>query len=139
MHPTPQVPGTSIIVPVSDMGRTLPFFTDVMGFTHEVGSVDYGYCLVRRGALMVAMVNAADDAALRATANNISAQFWIEDLDGYWAEIEPRATALPEGRVRAPFNQSYGTREFHIKDPDGFLMLFTQLQVAPKGAQTDAP
>ncbi|GAB5449285.1 VOC family protein [Gymnodinialimonas sp.] len=131
MYPTPQVPGVSPVVPVSDMGATLAFFTDVMGFTHEVGSVDYGYCLVRRGPVMVAMVNAADAQALRATANNISAQFWIDDLEDYWAEIAPRVATLPEGRARAPFTQSYGTREFHIKDPDGFLMLFTQLQIAP--------
>lgn len=127
--PTPQVSGTSTIVPVSNMADSLAFYTDVLGFAHEVGSVDYGYVLVRRGALMVAMVNAADEQALRAARTNISAQLWVEDLEGLWAELAPRLADLPEGRVAAPFNQSYGTREFHIKDPDGFLMLFTQLQV----------
>lgn len=77
---------------------------------------------------MVALVTAADDAALAATATNISAQMWVDDLASYWTEIKPHLADLPEGRVRAPFDQSYGTREFHIKDPDGFLMLFTQLQ-----------
>ena len=31
---------------------------------------------------------------------------------------------LPEDRVRAPFDQPYGMREFHVKDPDGCLLLF---------------
>lgn len=128
MYPTPRVSGTSPIVPVSDLAATLAFYTDVLGWTQEVGNAHHGYALVRRGALMVAMVNAADDAALHATSHNISAQLWIDDLDAYWAEIAPQLKNLPEGRVRAPFNQSYGTREFHLKDPDGFLMLFTQLQ-----------
>lgn len=129
MFPAPQVPGTSPVVPVSDMAASLAFYTDTLGFTQEVGSAEYGYALVRREAVMVAMVNAADEAALHATANNISAQFWIEDLDGYWSQIAPRLQHLPEGRVRAPFDQPYGTREFHVKDPDGFLMLFTQLRI----------
>ena len=63
-----------------------------------------------------------------ATSNNIQAQIWVEDLDGLWAEWAPRLADLPEGRIRAPFEQSYGTREFHLKDPDGFLMLFTQIE-----------
>ena len=130
MFPTPQVPGTSPVVPVRNLTTSLAFYTDVMGFIHEVGTPAYGYTLVRRGALMVAMVTAADDGALHATANNISAQFWVDDLDAYWSEIAARLDDLPEDRVRAPFDQSYGTREFHIKDPDGFLMLFTQLRVA---------
>ncbi|WP_341862529.1 VOC family protein [Gymnodinialimonas sp. 57CJ19] len=128
MRATPGVSGTSPIVPVSDLTTSLAFYTQRLGFTHEVGKADDGYGLVRRGALMVAFVNAADEAALAATANNISAQMWVDDLDGYWTEIAPRLADLPEGRVRAPFDQSYGTREFHIKDPDGFLMLFTQMQ-----------
>lgn len=130
MYPTPQVPGTSTIVPVSNLADSLAFYTHTLGFTHEVGSVAYGYVLVRRGALMIAMVNAADEQALKAARTNISAQMWVEDLDALWAEIAPHLEGLPEGRVRAPFDQSYGTREFHIKDPDGFLMLFTQLRIA---------
>ena len=26
--------------------------------------------------------------------------------------------------VRAAFNQDYGMREFHVRNPDGFLMFF---------------
>lgn len=132
IYPTPQTPGTSTIVPVSDLAASLAFYTDVLGFTHEVGAVDYGYILVRRDALMIAMVRAADEQALNAARTNISAQMWVEDLDGLWAEIAPRVADLPEERVTAPFDQSYGTREFHIKDPDGFLMLFTQLRIIPQ-------
>jgi len=31
---------------------------------------------------------------------------------------------LPEGRVRAPFNQPYGQREFHVIDEDSLLLFF---------------
>jgi len=35
-----------------------------------------------------------------------------------------RLETLPEGRVRPPFTQACGMREFHVKDPDGFLLFF---------------
>jgi hypothetical protein len=28
--------------------------------------------------------------------------------------------------VRAPLEQSYGVREFHVKDPDGCLLFFAE-------------
>lgn len=138
MYATPQVPGTSPLVAVSDLAASLAFYIDALGFTHEVGNAHYGYALVRRGPIMIGLINAADEAALKATANNVSAQLWVEDLDALWADIAPNVTDLPEDRVRAPFTQPYGTREFHLKDPDGFLMLFTQLQISPDTQTGDA-
>lgn len=130
MHPTPLIAGTAPLVAVSDLAASLAFYVDTLGFIHEVGNAAHGYALVRRGPIMIGLVRAADEAALTATATNVSAQLWVEDLKALWADIAPQVTNLPEGRVRAPFTQSYGTREFHLKDPDGFLMLFTQLQIA---------
>ncbi len=127
VHATAQCAGVSPNIPVRDVEVSLRFYRDVLGFQPEVGNADYGYVLMRRGPLLIALGQTDDADALAATANNIQAQIWVEDLEGYWAEIKPRLHDLPEGRSRAPFDQPYGTREFHIKDPDGFLMLFTQI------------
>ena len=35
-----------------------------------------------------------------------------------------RLDPLPKGRVRAPFNQDYGQREFHVIDEDCTLIFF---------------
>ena len=126
--PTARIEGVSPNIPVRDVEESLRFYRDVLGFEPEVGNPDYGYVLMRRGALMIALGQTDQPNALAATSNNIQAQIWVEDLDGLWAEWAPRLANLPEGRVRAPFEQSYGTREFHLKDPDGFLMLFTQIE-----------
>jgi hypothetical protein len=37
---------------------------------------------------------------------------------------------LPDGRVRAPFDQPYGQREFHVLDEDGTLVFFGEA-IAP--------
>ena len=126
--PTARIEGVSPNIPVRDVEESLRFYRDVLGFEPEVGNPDYGYVLMRRGALMIALGQTDQPNALAATSNNIQAQIWVEDLDGLWAEWAPRLADLPEGRIRAPFEQSYGTREFHLKDPDGFLMLFTQIE-----------
>lgn len=131
VHATAQRAGVSPNVPVRDIGRSLAFYRDVLGFSQEVGNPDYGYVLMRRGALMIALGQTDNAASLSATATDIQAQIWVEDLEALWAEFAPKLAMLPEGHVRAPFDQPYGTREFHIKDPDGFLMLFTQIQSSP--------
>ena len=118
--------GTSPIVPVSDPAASKAFYTETLKFEMVYDNLQYGYALFRKAEALIAIVNAADDAALTATRTNISAQIWVSDIDALWAELRDGLSVLPEGRVRAPFTQSYGTREFHVKDPDGFLMLFTE-------------
>ena len=76
---------------------------------------------------MIGLIKAADATALEATASNISAQLWVEDLDALWSEIQPRSEAFPGGPLGPPVDRDYGVRELHVKDPDGFLMIFTQI------------
>ena len=130
VHATAQCPGVSPNIPVRDVEASLSFYRDVLGFEQDVGNPDYGYVLVRRVPCMIALGQTDRPEALSATATTIQAQIWVEDLDAVWDEVAPRLAELPQGRVRAPFDQPYGTREFHIKDPDGFLMLFTQIERA---------
>ena len=45
-------------------------------------------------------------------------------INALYAELKPGLDKLPEGRVRAPFNQSYGQREFHVSDEECTLIFF---------------
>ena len=83
---------------------------------------------------MVSFIRAGDEAALKATANNVSAQLWMEDVAGYFEEIKDRFERHPDLIPNAPIDRDYGVRELHIKDPDGFLMFFTDLKDFTKGA-----
>ena len=119
-----QLEGISTIVPVADTAASISFYVDVLGFELRHHDENTGFALFARDHASVMLVRAADDAALAATRNNISSYIWVRDLDALWAELSPALNTLPEGRVRAPFVQSYGMREFHVKDPDGFLIFF---------------
>ena len=111
-------------MPVRELAASLAFYRDVLGFEVKVDAPETGYGLVAREGAAVALVATGDAAALKATETNISAYIWVEDLAGLWEELRPALDALPEGQVRPPFQQDYGMREFHVKDPDGFLILF---------------
>ena len=116
--------GIAPIVAVRDTKASIPFYTEVLGF--ELRTDGDQYALLARDEAGVMLLGGADAASREATANHVSAYIWVADLDALWAELEPRLAQLPEGRVRAPFTQGYGMREFHVKDPDGFLLLFGQ-------------
>ncbi len=117
--------GIAPIVPVRDVAVSTAFYTDVLGFDLRTGSEDGSFALLARGEAGLILLP-GDEAALKATAANICAYIWVSDLMALWYELKPRLDPLPEGRVRAPFEQSYGMREFHVKDPDGFLIFFGQ-------------
>lgn len=123
-EPTPNMEGISPIVAVRDIAVSVAFYKDTLGFDVRVFSPETQYALVAREGAGICLLGGDDENALRATRENVSAYIWVKDLSGLWAELEPKLTVLPDGRVRAPFTQDYGMREFHVKDPDGFLMFF---------------
>jgi catechol 2,3-dioxygenase-like lactoylglutathione lyase family enzyme len=112
------------LVPVRDPAASAAFYEQALGFRTLTLNPATRYALVGRDAARVALVGGMDAAALEATRTQIAAYIYVRDLDALWSELGPGLQALPEGRVRAPFEQSYGMREFHVKDPDGFLIFF---------------
>lgn len=113
----------SPIVAVRDLKASLDFYVDVLGFVVRIQE-GHGFACVAREGISINLLDGADEEAAHATANHVAAYVWVNDLDGLWKSLEKQLSTLPEGRVRAPFLQDYGMREFHVKDPDGFLMFF---------------
>lgn len=120
----PMIEDAVAIVPVSDVVATVAFYRDVLGFEDRFISADATFAIVVHGEAAVHFVASDDAEALRATRTNISIYLWVRGIDALYAELKPNLDTLPEGRVRAPFTQDYGMREFHVKDPDGCLLLF---------------
>lgn len=113
------------IVPVADIARAADFYEHVLGFERRFVAPDGSFALMVRGPSSAMQFVRTDDAdVLKATANNISAYLWTTDVDALYAELKPELDKLPDGRVRPPFDQPYGMREFHVKDPDGCLLFF---------------
>jgi len=118
--------GTAPLVPVSDLEASITFYTKTLGFTLRIRNEEARYALFERDGALVATGETKSPASLKATGEEIAAQVWMADVDAYWAEISPAATALPEGRCTPPHDRDYGVREIHVRDPDGFLIFFTQ-------------
>lgn len=120
--------GTSPIVPVRDVAASARFYTDVLGFEMVIDNQAHGYACFQWAEALIAVIKADGEAPLAATRNNISAQIWIEDVDALWADKKDKLLALPDwGPEDGPFTQPHGTRELHVKCPDGFLMIFTSV------------
>ncbi|MEM7695832.1 MAG: VOC family protein [Pseudomonadota bacterium] len=112
------------IVPVRDVARSMRFYVEVLGFSVDFMRDDGGFAIVRRGPVGVQLTQTDDIGALEATANNIAIYITVRNLDAFYTALAPNLASLPEGRLRPPFNQPYGMREFHVKCPDGCLLFF---------------
>ena len=86
-------------VPCTSLDRQVAFYRDVLGFT--VGYQADNYAFLRRDAVAVRLLEVARDV-----------------------DMKPALDRLAEGRVRPPFDQAYGQREFHVADEDCTLVFF---------------
>ncbi|MCB1478433.1 MAG: VOC family protein [Rhodobiaceae bacterium] len=124
MSLTPTLRYGATMVPVRDVARSVDFYVLKMGFTVVFQAQDNSVANVHRGPVHIHLQACDDEAVLKVTAENIAVYIEVDGLDALWLELAPRLSKLPQGSVRPPFDQSYGMREFHVKDPDGMLMFF---------------
>ena len=124
MTGTTRIYSSAPIVPVRSVTVSLAFYTEGLGFRPVFVAEDKSSAEVEREGAQIMLIACDDDDVLKATATNLSVYFRVSGVDALFAELQPFLSVLPSNRVRAPFDQSYGMREFHVKDPDGFLMFF---------------
>jgi len=118
--------GAAYLVPVSDIEVSVAFYRDALGFEEAIRNEDHSFVTMRRDSFMIGLQGNMPPSAVKTTGEMLAAQVWIDGLDALWSDLEAELSNLPEGRVRPPFMQPYGVKEFHVKDPDGFLMLFSE-------------
>ena len=109
-------------VPCTSLDTQVAFYRDVLGFT--VGFQADNYAFLRRDDVAVRLVEVDDTVDLSVPEREGSFYIDVTDIDAVYAQMKPRLDPLPEGRVRAPFNQDYGQREFHVIDEDCTLIFF---------------
>lgn len=110
------------IVPVADLGKSLSFFCDTLGFQLRLETDDYAY--LHRDNVGIRLVSAGPEVDTHHPDRQLSCYIDVENLDGLYQEMKTELDKLPDGRVRAPFNQAYGQREFHVIDEDSLLIFF---------------
>ena len=109
-------------VPCTSLAKQIDFYRDVLGFS--VGARLDNYAYLSRDTVSVRLVKGDADVDLTHPERQVSFYIDVTDLDKVYETMQPELANLPEGRVRAPFDQAYGHREFHVADEDCTFILF---------------
>lgn len=121
----PNMPRLIQITPfvmVSDMAKSLAFYTDVLGFSCTFQAANYAF--VRRDAAALRLLEAEPDCNLHDPLRQQHCYIDVDDVDALYLELRPALDSLPAARVRALFDTYYGQREFHVIDLDALLISF---------------
>lgn len=108
-----------------DLDVSLLFYTQVLDFRRADGDDPTpGFAvLVRAGDLLFLSTGSGDGEFGQAIV------VMTEDVDTLFAKFLARGLTIPEseGPVhKGPTDQTWGTREFYVDDPDGNTLRFTQ-------------
>lgn len=110
------------LVPVADVNRSVAFFCNMLGFA--VGSQSEDYAYLQRDDVGIRLVQVGPGVDTHDPKRQLACYIDVEGLDALFEELKPNLDKLPKGRVRAPFDQPYGQREFHVIDEDALLLFF---------------
>ncbi len=109
-------------VPCTSLETQIGFYRDVLGF--EVRFQAENYAFLRRGSVAVRLIEVSENEDLTHPDRENAFYIDVEGIDALYASLKPQLDTLPKGRVRAPFDQGYGQREFHVADEDCTLIFF---------------
>ncbi len=120
---TPFVPCTSLAAQIS-------FYRDMLGF--ELGFQAENYAFMRRDTVAIRLVEVSNHVDLSHPERENSFYIDVTGIDALYDSLRAGLETLPEGRVRAPFDQPYGQREFHVADEDCTLVFFGEAVPSPE-------
>lgn len=109
-------------VPCTSLAAQIAFYRDRLGFT--VGFQAENYAFLRCDAVAIRLVEVSPHIDLKDPNREGAFYIDVDDLDGLFAELKTGLEGLPPHRVRPPFDQDYGQREFHVADEDCTLVFF---------------
>jgi catechol 2,3-dioxygenase-like lactoylglutathione lyase family enzyme len=109
-------------LPVADLGRTVAFYTRLLGFRVSVSWPDEAptFCILDRDDVSLGFFT---PDALRGTVTIGTADLYlaVDDVRGL------HETVLHSVTIEwGPEVYFYGRREFAVRDPDGYLLIFTE-------------
>ena len=112
------------------------FYTKILDFDYVEGDNsegDSGFCVVsRRGDLVfLCSYDGGERSVVAIMTDNVDADFRKFRARGLQTPGDPHVPA--EEVHQGPLDQTWGTREFYVQDPDGNSLRFTQaLEAGPK-------
>lgn len=117
-----QLQAITPFVPCTNLQMQVDFYEKILGF--KLGFREDNYAFLRRDAAAVRLIQVDPGVDLSTPDRQGSFYIDVEDVDALYANMKPALDKLPAGRVRAPFDQPYRQREFHVADEDCTLIFF---------------
>jgi catechol 2,3-dioxygenase-like lactoylglutathione lyase family enzyme len=102
-------------LPVSDLARSLAFYTDQLG-------LDVGYTSDSMAEFPSAGLVLDEEARFRRSDVAVTVGMSVNDVDTVFADFEERGIRAAE----PPTDRPWGVRNFYVTDPDGYLIEFEQ-------------
>jgi catechol 2,3-dioxygenase-like lactoylglutathione lyase family enzyme len=110
------------VLRVSDLQRSIDWYVGVLGFHASDRSTDDGdgeYCFIRAGETEVLLSTGSHLGGPPSFTGTL--YFRVVGVDALYARVRDRVELVwPLER------QDYGTREFGIRDPDGYVLAFAE-------------
>lgn len=108
-------------LPVADLARTITFYRDVLGFRSAVLWPDEAptFAILERDAASVGFF--VPDASRPGKIGGAELYIRVPDAGSLHADLKGKC-AIEWG----PEVYSYGCREFALRDPDGYLIIFSE-------------
>jgi uncharacterized glyoxalase superfamily protein PhnB len=104
-----------------NLRATIAFYTDVLGFTCENVSDEWGWASLKRDGVNIMLSRPNEHEGDKAPAFTGSLYIKTSNTDGLWESLKEKA------RVCYPLDDlSYGMREFAIYDNNGYVLQFGQ-------------
>jgi predicted enzyme related to lactoylglutathione lyase len=111
----------SPMLAAADMGQTLAFYHEVLGFKPVMKSPEYS--IVERDGQTIHFMKAASEEVMKCVRGHTEIYLEVSNIDLLW---EHAKTFKDRYSVHDLFDRDYGMTEFHIEDPNGCLVFVGQ-------------
>lgn len=109
---------------VSKLGDALEFYENRLGFQRDFVYADF-YASVSRGGATIHLKCAPkldEERAHRKSGEHLDAYLAVSGIHELHDELVGRGA-----RITKPLEaQPWGTRDFHVEDPDGYILCFSE-------------
>ncbi len=107
----------SPMLATDNMGATIQFYEDVLGFKATMHTPKYS--ILERDGQTIHFQKAASDKVMRAMRDHTEIYIEVSGIDSLWEHVK---TFKNRYKIRDLFRREYGMTEFHIADPNGCLV-----------------
>ena len=110
---------------VDDLSASLAFYERRLGFSRDFVYEDF-YAGVSRDRAVIHLKCApklSQERAHRRSGEHLDAFLDVSGIDALHAELVDRGAPIAKPLERTP----WGTRDFHVEDPDGYVLCFSEI------------